>query len=68
MDITMDIIILCTTLKSDGELPASSFRHPAIPRKKKHIRQTMSSSQLMWIRAGCSLLISWPTERRRPVT
>ena len=35
MDITMDIIILCTTLKSDGELPASSFRHPAIPRKKK---------------------------------
>ena len=35
MDITMDIIILCTTLKSDGELPASSFRHPAIPRNKK---------------------------------
>jgi hypothetical protein len=38
MDITMDIIILCTRLKSDGELPASSFRLPAIPRKK-HIRQ-----------------------------
>lgn len=34
MDITMDIIILCTRLKSDGELPASSFRLPAIPRKK----------------------------------
>lgn len=37
MDITMDIIILCTRLKSDGELPASSFRLPAIPRKKKNI-------------------------------
>lgn len=66
MDITMDIIILCTRLKSDGELPASSFRLPAIPRKKTY--PTMSSSQRMWIRAGCSLLISWPTERGRQVT